>query len=60
MFCVCSVAAIAHWLAIVMVRIRRPVDPTVLDTGVVKFGFLFCLLLAYSAALVVLAVRAHF
>ena len=56
MFRVCCVAAIAHWVAMVLVRIRRPAEPTTLDTGVVKFGFLFCFLLAYSAALVVVRI----
>ena len=55
---VCCVAAIAHWAAMVIIRIRRPVEPTTLDVGVVKFGFLFCFLLAYSAALVVLSISA--
>lgn len=60
MFRVCCVAAIAHWIAILVVRGRRPAEPTTLDVGVLKFGFLFCFLLAYSAALVVLRIRAIF
>jgi len=58
MFRVCCAAAIAHWVAMVIVRIRRPAEPSTLDVGVVKFGFLFCFLLAYSAALVVVRISA--
>jgi hypothetical protein len=39
MFRVCSVAAIAHWMAIVMIIARRPVSPTGFDLGIIRWGF---------------------
>jgi hypothetical protein len=38
-FRVCAVAAIAHWIAIGMIVARRPLSPTGLDLGIIRWGF---------------------
>ena len=38
-FRVCAVAAIAHWIVIAMIVARRPISPTGLDLGIIRWGF---------------------
>ena len=56
-FRVCLAAAIAHWVAVTIVVIRRRTSPTMLDVGVLKFGFLFCFVLAFVAPFLISAIR---
>jgi hypothetical protein len=35
----CTIAAIASWICTLMIMLRRPKQPTILDLGIVKYGF---------------------
>jgi hypothetical protein len=42
------VAAMAYWLGLVVVAVRRPSSPTAVDVLLVKYGFLFILLIVLT------------
>jgi hypothetical protein len=48
MFRVCLTAVITHWVGTALLVVRRRTSPTVLDLGFLKFGFFFCLLVAFA------------
>ena len=48
MFRVCLTAVIAHWVGIALLVIRRRTSPSTLDLGFLKFGFFFCLVVAFA------------
>jgi hypothetical protein len=39
-FRVCAVAAIVHWITIAIIVARRPLSPTGLDLGIIRWGFI--------------------
>ena len=58
LFRFCLVAAIAHWVLIAIIFVRRSSSPTKMDVALLKFGFLFCLFAAWLVGFVVAAIRA--
>jgi hypothetical protein len=57
MFRVCLTAVITHWVGIALAVIRRRTSPTSLDLGFLKFGFFFCLVVAFVILAVLVRLR---